>query len=309
MNNVVLRGWWVTWPGSRHASWATTSQEQEWGPEKKKKKESGPCGFLGHMCYSGPVSEMQGPDSQGRILEFTTVLNLAFQQMKELLALVGGQQEPRVGGCSPDPTWMLSFLVLQILCCASGHHWYGICCFHWGSICPHVQVQHISFPVGTTSHLLPVQTVSEGWPHMPPTWKMGGWSKSSQSHFLSSDYCGGFKDENVTQARPKAFQIMGFHGVLGKAKPFQEEWMWSGCPPGVAGGPGCSEGDCACTWMAQVLSRTDGWRGTRSLGAHEPLGLTPPTQLFSLSLLSINLFISFIIILIYLTWVSISSPL
>ena len=52
----------------------------------------------------------------------------------------------------------------------------------------------------------------------------------------------------MTQARPKTFKVMSFHGALGKEKPLQEEWRLSGFHPGVAGGPECSEKDCAYDW-------------------------------------------------------------
>ena len=95
---------WLMWPGGRCDSRAPTLQGQEWGL----------CFFWGHTGYSGPVSEIQGPDSQSRSLEFTTVSNLALQQTEELLVILGGQQGPWMGGRSPDPKWIPSFLGLQI---------------------------------------------------------------------------------------------------------------------------------------------------------------------------------------------------
>ena len=96
------------------------------------------------------------------------------------------------------------------------------------------------------------------------------YNQSSQPRALPSD---GSKDENVTQARPKALKAMTFHGTQEKEKLFPGEWTVSGCQPGVAGGPRYSERDCACEWGCPKGTWQDGVlkRVQVILGEYEPL--------------------------------------
>lgn len=96
------------------------------------------------------------------------------------------------------------------------------------SICSHTQVQHLSLSLGTTSHLLPIQTVPEGRPYIPPTLKMDVWSRSTQPHALPSRCSDGFKNKNVTQDRPTTLKAMTFHGTQEKEKHFPVESMVRG---------------------------------------------------------------------------------
>ena len=108
----------------------------------------------------------------------------------------------------------------------------------------------------------------------------------------------------MTQAKPKASQAMGFHGALGREKPFQVliEWTLGGCQSGVAGSPGRSDRDCGCELGPSQGTQQDGGlkRDQVRLEECEPLDLLGPNPPLNLPLASINLFPPFKI-LIYFT--------
>ena len=179
---LFFRDGQLIWPGRWHNSRAPTSQGQKWGL----------CVFWGHMGCSGPASEMWGPDAQGKRLEFTTTNDPEFSASERTSCSLG-RDSKNTGwvAAAPDPKWTSFFFLCQILCCAVSCRWLRICCFLLESVAfsqptSVLMPKCLSFPLGITSHLLPVQTVAEGWPHVPPSLKMGLQPTSSQSHFPSS---------------------------------------------------------------------------------------------------------------------------
>ena len=125
--------------------------------------------------------------TQGRTLEFTTIINLAFQKMGELLA-VGGQPRHQRGGLPIlcESLLTLGFKFWAVQCTVSDVESaafpkpVSVLMSKWSTSI---------FPVETASHLLPVQTISGDWPYILLTWKMGVWSLSSQSQLQSSACC------------------------------------------------------------------------------------------------------------------------
>ena len=68
----------------------------------------------------------------------------------------------------------------------------------------------------------------------------------------------------------------------------------SWCQPGVAGGPGCGERDCACAWGPHSHLAGHGFgEGQVALRGYEPLDLPGPNSLLNLPLASTNLFLKF----------------
>lgn len=134
----------------------------------------------------------------------------------------------------------------------------------------------------TTSHLLPIQTVSEGWPHVPHAWKMGVRSTCSQSHCPSSACSDGPKDGDVTWVRHSELWV--FMEPWGRRNPSLWNGSWvGGCHPGVVRGPGCSERDCA-EWGSPSHSageRVEEGPGHRRVWAPGPARFKPTLQLVS----------------------------
>lgn len=166
----------------------------------------------------------------------TTKSKVTFSEIKN--SFLPSWQEYWMEGChatkstgwraaSPDLMWTPSFLGFQI------PQLYGQPSVMWNlllsqpGIYSHAQVQHLSFPLGNISHLHPIPTVPGDRPHILPTFKMNVWS----SQVLPTPSLGcsnGSKDENVTQARPKKYKAMTFHGIWVKEKPFPVELHWVG---------------------------------------------------------------------------------
>ena len=228
MSKFVLRGWVVN-VNMGHDAWAPTSQGQEWDL----------CAFQGHTGYSWPISEMCGPDAQGRSPEFPTNNKVAFSASGRASCHPGRTARALEGWPQPltlsEPFPSLGF---------------RFCAVQWAVSAVDLLLppaQHLfsaSQLLGIISNLLPVHTFAEGWSHVPLTSEMGMWSVSSQSRVPSS--CG-FKDENGTQAEQRSLKLWLFmEPKEGETLPSRKDM--SGRQPGVAGGPWCRDRDCTCGW-------------------------------------------------------------
>lgn len=98
---------------------------------------------------------------------------------------------------------------LKPACGQWDHQWCWMCCFAGTSVCPQGQVQHLSFLRGTPPPATTPNTSRELTPcHLTP-WTSPGYSNV-------------FKNENITQAKPKKFKAMNSQ-TQWKEKPFTLE--------------------------------------------------------------------------------------
>ena len=119
-----------------------------------------------------PVSETRGPSAQGRSLVSHQQQSCFFSKWKSVLPSWENSKNTGWAAAAPDSVTP-SFPGLQIpQPCSPPPVMCNLLLSQLG-IHSHVQVQHLSLPLGTTSHLPPIQTVPEGRPHSPPTSEMG----------------------------------------------------------------------------------------------------------------------------------------
>lgn len=153
------------------------------------------------MGYSGPMSEMWGPDVQGRNLEFT-INTVAFSASGKAFCHCGTTAAPNPVSLPLQRLWIPRLcsgpsVTLGTTChglripqpCSGPSVTLGPTLLLWTSNPSAVQwavsdVESVAFPksacvfwpkpacqvpYGNSSHLLPPQTVPEGWPHTKPT--------------------------------------------------------------------------------------------------------------------------------------------